>query len=270
MRLDGETRVIMIVGDPIGQVKSPALLTARLHEAGHNAIVVPAHVIPEELDDYIRGLRHMRNLLGVIYTIPHKFAALAHCDSLTDRVRAIGSANVLRLRNGRWEGDNCDGQGYVRGIERAGGSIAGNSALVVGAGGAGSAIAYEFLSVGALRVAIHDVDTARRDALIARLKPIFGERVGQGSNDPDGYDIIANATPLGMRPGDPTPVLLEKLRQGQFVADAITRPAISPMISHAQGLGCATMPGLGMFDGVAERMSEFYSEVMSVPVEVEL
>lgn len=263
MQLDGETRVIVIVGDPIGQVKSPALLTARLADAGHNAIVVPAHVTPADLDGYVHGLRHMRNLVGIIYTIPHKFAALAHCDVLTDRVRAVGSANVARLRDGRWEGDNCDGQGYVRGIERAGGTIAGKSALLVGAGGAGSAIAYELLAEGAARVAIHDVDPTRRDALIARLAPVFGDRVVPGTDDPDGHDIVANATPVGMQPGDPFPVRQDRLHAGQFVADAITRPAVSPLIAHARALGCATMPGLGMFDGVAERMSEFYAEILT-------
>lgn len=263
MRLDGETRVLFIVGDPIKQVQSPALLTARLAEAGHNAIVVPAHVTPADLDGFIRASRLMRNLVGVIYTIPHKFAALAHCDVLTDRVQAVGSVNVARLRDGQWEGDNCDGQGYVRGIERAGGTISGKSALLVGAGGAGSAIAYEFLARGAARVAIHDVDTARRDALIARLAPVFGGRVGPGTDDPAGYDIVANATPVGMQPGDPSPVRVEGLRADQFVADAITRPAISPLIAEARKLGCATMPGLGMFDGVAERMSEFYAEILT-------
>jgi shikimate dehydrogenase len=107
-------------------------------------------------------------------------------------------------------------------------------------------------------VAVHDADAGRRDALIGRLTAKFGARAGAGSADPRGFDAIANATPMGMAPGDPYPVEIGHLDGGQFVACVITRPEVSPLVAHARSIGCGTMTGLGMFEGVADRMVELY------------
>lgn len=261
MRLDGETRLIPVLGDPIAQVKSPALLTARLAERGLNAIVAPVHARPDDFAAVVSALKRIGNLDGLVITVPHKFSAREVCDRLSEQAGFIGSVNVIRRdAEGHWFGDNCDGQGYVAGIRALGGEVAGKSVLLVGAGGAGSAIAHEFLREGAARIAVHDADAARRDDLVARLATGFPGRAVSGSDDPAGFDIVANATPMGMRPDDPAPVRLENLNAGQFVADCVTRPEVTPLIAHARGLGCATMTGIGMFNGVADRMVAFFSE----------
>lgn len=266
MRLDGETRLIPILGDPIAQVKSPALLGALLAGRGMNAIVPPCHVSADDFARVAASLKRIGNVDGLVITVPHKFAASAICDDLSDQARFIGSANVVRRGpDGRWYGDNCDGQGYLAGIRARGGQIEGRSVLLVGAGGAGSAIAYEFLGQGAARVAIHDADTARRDALVARLEAGFPGRASAGSDAPAGFDIIANATPMGMRPDDPLPVRAEALSPSQFVADCVTRPEITPLIAAARRIGCPTMTGLGMFEGVAERMVAFFAAPALTP-----
>jgi shikimate 5-dehydrogenase len=245
--LNGETRVYPIVGDPIAQVKSPALLTARFAAQGENAVVVPAHVRPADFAVYMAGLDVTANFAGLVITVPHKQAALGHCARLTERARFAASVNVMRRTPTGWVGDNTDGRGYVDGIVAAGGSLEGKRVLLIGAGGAGSAIAYEFLARGAAHLAVHEIDTARRDALIARLETAFAGKLSVGSADPTGFDIIANATPLGMRDGDPLPVDTDKMHSGQFAACPITKPARSPFIEAARAKGCLTMPGLGMF-----------------------
>lgn len=245
--LNGETKVFVIIGDPIAQVKSPALLTANMSERGVNAVVVPGHVLPADIAAFMAGCDALKNLDGVIATIPHKQAMLGYCATITERARYANSVNVMRRTGEGWSGDNTDGMGYVSGIKAAGGEIEGKRVLLIGAGGAGSAIAYEFLAQGAAQLHIHDVDTARRDALIARLEGKFAGKVAAGSNDPRGYDIVGNATPLGMKEGDPLPVLCEHLEAGQFVADVITKPEISPLVAAARSRGCNTMPGIGMF-----------------------
>lgn len=250
--LDGETRVAFIIGDPIAQVKSPALLTARFAARGVNAACVPGHIAPDRVPDFMTGLRAMRNALGVVITVPHKQASMTFCDHLTDRATYAQSVNVMRPTRRGWVGDNTDGQGYVRGILKAGGTVADKRVLLIGAGGAGSAIAYEFLAEGAAHLAIHEIDMARRDSLIARLEPAFPGRVSVGSDDPTGFDIIANATPLGMGAGDPLPVQVDKLTARQFAACPITKPARSPFIEAAAAKGCLTMPGLGMFQAQEE------------------
>jgi shikimate dehydrogenase len=245
--LDGETRVTFIIGDPIAQVKSPTLLTGRFAARGVNAVCVPGHVTAADIPAFMAGLNTLRNALGLVITVPHKQAALDYCDQLTARARHARSVNVMRRTGRGWVGDNTDGQGFVRGIRNAGGTVEGKRVLLIGAGGAGAAIAYEFLAAGAAYLAVHEIDAGRRDGLIARLQEPFPGRLSVGSDDPTGFDIVANATPLGMRADDPMPVQVDKMTADQFAACPITKPARSPFIEAAAAKGCLTMPGLGMF-----------------------
>lgn len=253
VRLDGETRLFPIIGDPIGQVKSPAMLTEILVQRGVNALVVPVHVASADVPAYMDALKKTQNVDGLIITVPHKVAALGHCDVPSERAQYSGSCNVMRrLADGRWSGDNTDGQGFMDGVEKEGFSMEGKRALLIGCGGAGSAIAYEILARGAAHLAIHDADSKRRDGVVARLAARFPGKVSAGSADPSGFDFIGNATPVGMKTGDPWPVDVAGLHKGQFVACVITRPDPSPLVAHARALGCATMPGVGMFHAQAE------------------
>lgn len=251
--LNGETTLYPIVGDPIAQVKSPALLSGILAARGINAIVVPAHVTREDYPAFVAAMKATRNVGGLVVTVPHKQATLALCDHPSERAVFAGSVNVMHKRpDGSWQGDNTDGQGYMSGVAARGFEIAGKRALLVGVGGAGAAIAYEILARGAAWLAIHDVDTGRRDATIARLDRRFPGQVGAGSADPTGYDFVGNATPVGMREGDPLPVEAGKYVAGQFVAECITRPEVTPQLAIARAKGCGTMPGLGMFNAQAD------------------
>lgn len=255
----GATRVLFIVGDPIAQVKAPAGLTQALRDRGHDAIVVPAHVKPADLRDFVAVAGRMPNVDGIIATVPHKFAAAELATGLTPRARSIGAANVLRRQaGGGWLGDMCDGEGYVAGLRLQGCEPRGKRALLVGAGGAGSAIAHALVDAGVSALALHDADTARREALAAKLRA-YGELVPTvGSTDPRGWDLVINATPMGMRPEDPLPVDGSGLRASMFVGDVVTQPAVPPLIEHARALGCRTLTGAGMFAAVCERMLAFY------------
>lgn len=256
LRIDGETLFFPIIGHPIGQVKSPASLSGIMAERGFNGMVVPVHVLPEHLAGWLAQAHAMQNCPGIVVTVPHKTPCLEFCARVTARGRASGAVNIM-IRDGEgWIGDATDGQGYMDGIAAEGFDVAGKPALLVGTGGAGSAIAYEILARGASELALHDIDTARRDALIARLNQAFPGKARAGDTDPRGFALVANATPLGMRDGDPLPVRTELLTAGQFVADVVTRPAIPPLIAEARARGCATMPGSGMFDAQAVLLAE--------------
>src|ERR1700736_3441471 len=144
--LNGETRLHLIVGDPVAQTKSPSGLTAEFAARGVNAICIPLHVVPADFDDVMRAAKRVRNIDGIVITVPHKFAALRHCDEVTDRARLLGAVNVLhRVAAGRWRGDMTDGTAMVAALRRAGCEPAGRRALVVGAGGAGSAVALALI-----------------------------------------------------------------------------------------------------------------------------
>lgn len=143
------------------------------------------------------------------------------------------------------------------GVEKAGLAIAGCRALLAGCGGAGSAIALELLERGATHLAIHDIDIARRDAAVKRLSARFPARVGVGCVDPSGFDLIANATPMGMRPDDPLPVDVGKLRPHQFAACVVTLLEAPSLIGEARRRGCRVMTGTEMFDAQAETLVDF-------------
>lgn len=258
VRLDGETRVFFIVGDPIAQVKSPASLTQKMVDGGANALLVPIHVAQEALADFVAAVKQAQNVDGIIVTVPHKPAALAFCDQITDRARYAGSTNVMvRRADGKWLGDNTDGLGYLRGIRALGFDVRDKRSLLIGAGGAGAAIAYELLEQGVAHLAIHEVNEARRAATIARLNKVFPGKVSEGSPDPVGFDLVCNATPVGMREDDLPPVLVDNLTGREFVADSITKPEITPMLAAARARGCSTMPGLGMFNAQADILVDF-------------
>jgi shikimate dehydrogenase len=256
--LNGETRVFYIVGDPIAQVKSPAAVTQAMNALGHNCVLVPMHVTPADFDRFMTGASLARNLDGIIATVPHKFAAYAHCATASDRAHFLGSANILRRNpDSGWHGDMSDGQGFVSGIRIAGCNPEGRRALLIGAGGAGSAIALALVEAGVTELAIHDTDIARRDALVARLKDKWGTAVHAGSADPSGYALVVNATPIGMRAGDPYPVQVDRLTSDMFVGDVITAPAVPPLIEAARRLGCPTQTGSGMYAAQLDVMRDF-------------
>lgn len=260
-KLSGETRVIAIIGDPIAQVKSPAGVTKALLENGRNALVIPIHVTPADLDQFVRGVSLAKNFDGLIVTVPHKFAATSLCNTLTDRARFLGAVNVMRRNaDGSWHGDMVDGPAFVGGVRNAGCKPEGQRALLVGAGGAGSAIALALLEAGVSELSIHDEDNARRDSLIERLRTRFGGCVHVGSSDPTGFTLVANATPVGMRAGDPYPVQVDKFTAEMFVGDVITAPAVTPMIEAARRVGCGTQVGGGMFLADLDLMLAFLLE----------
>ena len=261
--LSGATRVIAIVGDPIAQVKSPAGVTAELLVRGCNAIVVPMHVAPLDFDQFMRGMQSAQNVDGIIATVPHKFAAFQHSATSSENARLLGAANVLRRNaDGTWHGEMLDGLGFVAGIMKAGCVTAGRRALLVGAGGAGSAIALARRDAGVSGLAIHDADAARRDSLIARLAQRFPGKVQAGSADPQGSDVLANATPMGMRAGDPLPLDVSQLASTMFVGDVITVPEHTPLLEAARAAGCGTQTGVGMFREVQALMVRFFLESM--------
>jgi shikimate dehydrogenase len=255
--LSGETRLHVIVGDPVGQTKSPAGLTAEFAARKVDAVCIPVHVRAEDFDAFMAAARRIGNLDGIVVTMPHKLAALRHCDEVSERASVLGSANVLhRIAGGRWRGDMTDGVAMAAALEQAGCRLAGRRALLVGAGGAGSAVALALLEAGAARLAIAEIDADRRDSLIGRLAARYPGKVTAGSSDPAGFDLVVNATPVGMAPDDPLPVDIERLDPAACVADLITRPVVTPLLEAARRRGSPIVTGADMFAVQAGTMAD--------------
>jgi shikimate dehydrogenase len=255
--LSGETRLHVIVGDPVGQTKSPAGLTAEFAARKVDAVCVPIHVTAEDFDAFMAAVKRIGNLDGIVVTIPHKFAALRHCDEVSERASVLGSVNVLyRIEGGRWRGDMTDGVAMAAALEKAGCKLAARRALLIGAGGAGSAVALALLEAGVARLAIAEVDAARRNSLIGRLATRHPGKVTAGSSDPAGFDLVINATPVGMAPDDPLPVDIGRLDPTACVADVITRPAVTSLLEAARRRGCRIVTGTDMFAVQAGTMTD--------------
>ncbi|MEO3999364.1 shikimate dehydrogenase [Mesorhizobium sp. CAU 1732] len=255
----GATRIYFILGHPIAQVKAPSGLTRHFEQNGRDAIVVPIDVAPADFGAFFSAATALRNVDGLIFTVPHKFDAAARCATLSQRSRLLASSNIARRNaDGGWHGDMLDGTGSIAAMRARGCEPAGRRALLIGAGGAGSAIGLELLDSGVESLAIHDTDPARRDDLIARLSTPHPGRATIGSADPTGFGIVANVTPAGMRPDDPLPVDIAKLSADMFVSDAITLPEITPLLAAARKLGCGISTGADMFEAERQSMLDFW------------
>ena len=255
--LNGATRIHVTIGDPIAQVKSPAGITSGFHAHGHDAIMIPLQVKPADIEEFFRLAKKLPTLDGIIITVPHKPVAFRHCDTTSERAKVLEVCNVMRRDpDGRWTGDMTDGGGFTAALKRNGFDIQGKRALQIGAGGAGSAIALALTMEGA-GVTLADLDTDKRDALIARLGRHGHNIVAADKPDVAGFDLIVNATPAGMKASDPLPVDASRLDAKQFVADVITMPLVTPLLGAALTKGCKTQNGVQMFEAQVDFITEF-------------
>lgn len=257
IRLDGETRIYYVVGDPIAQVKSPTGVTTAFQQRGLNAVCIPAHVGADQLAEFFQALKSMRNVDGIMVTVPHKIAFTALCDQVSERARFLNTVNTVRREGDLWVGDMFDGLAQVEALSRNGAQLAGKKVILAGAGGAGTAIAHALLEAGVAELAIHESDQQRRDNLIERLSQLNMARVYAGSSNPSGFDVVINATPLGMQPDDDLPFDGSKLTPAMFVGDVVAHPPQTAWIRHAQACGCQTSSGGDMFACVRDLMVDF-------------
>jgi shikimate dehydrogenase len=254
----GATRLYVIVGDPITQVRSPEGVSTEFAARGHDGMLVPVQVSVADLPDFLSVATRLKNLDGIVVTIPHKFACYQACASATERAHFLRTVNLMRRRaDGSWHGDMVDGLGFVGAARAKGIDPRGMRALLVGAGGAGSAIALALVEAGVAEIAIHDSAVERRDVLIGRLNGLGKGRAQVGTADPAGFDFVANATPAGMKDRDPLPVDVKRLAPSAYCGCVITRPEVSPFIAEARKIGCVTATGTDMYQQHQSIMVDF-------------
>lgn len=257
-RLNGETRLFPIIGDPIIYVQSPARLTSGFAARGHSGICVPMQVPEGELERVMHGLTRIRNIDGLLVTMPHKFTAYTYCATRSERSRLLNVVSVMRRNaDSSWHGDMLDGIAFVQAQKDQGAQPEGARVLLLGAGGAGSAIAIALLESGVRELIIHDTNAARIAELIALVADVGCGRVTAGPPDPTGCDMVCNATPLGMAEGDPLPVAADLLTPSMFVGDVIAGHGETPLLAAARAAGCKTANGDQMVEAAQEMMLDF-------------
>jgi shikimate dehydrogenase len=256
--LSGATRLFPIIGDPIRYVESPQRLTRTFAERGYNGVCVPMQVPEADLDTVVAGLTASLNVDGILVTMPHKFTAFSHCATSSERAKLLRAVSVMRRNPDRtWHGDMLDGLAFVKAQKDHGAQPEGARALLVGAGGAGSAIAIELLQAGVLELVIHDADESRVATLLDLLSDLGEGRVSAGPPDPTGCELVCNASPMGMEDDDPLPVDAALLSSSMFVGDVIAGHGVTPFLQAAQAAGCKTANGDHMVEAALDVMVEF-------------
>lgn len=260
MTINGHTELIAHIGYPTHSFKSPMIYNPYFERAGINAVVVPMGCQAEHFPAFLRAVFQLNNIRGALITMPHKVVTVGLLDEVTPTVRVAGACNaVRRTADGRLQGDMFDGAGFVRGVQRKGLNLKGLRALVVGSGGVGSAIAASLACAGVAAIAVFDLRTAVAAALAQRLKQEYPNlEVHTGSNDPAGFDLVVNATPMGMNGGDPLPMDVSRLSPDTFVGEVVMATEMTAFLSAAQSKGCRVQIGADMLFEQIPAYLEFF------------
>lgn len=268
--ISGKTVLIAHVGYPTEAFKAPMIYNPWFESRGIDAVVVPMGVKGEDYPDVLRALRKFTNLRGALVTMPHKVTTLELMDEVTPTARIAGACNAILLRpDGSLLGDQFDGAGFVRGVQRKGQPLRGKRVLVCGSGGVGSAIAASLAAAGVAALSLYDTDSASAQALASRLRERYsGLEVRTGSNDPAAHDVIVNATPLGMNDDDPLPFDMSRVSPGTFVGEVVMRQAITPLLAAAQAKGCPIQVGTDMLFEMIPAYLEFFGFGSATPDEL--
>jgi shikimate dehydrogenase len=263
----GTTLLIAHLGYPTEAFKAPMIYNPYFEQAGVDAVVVPMGVRAEHYAAFLRPLFHLENIRGALVTMPHKVTTAALLDDVTPTVKVAGACNaIVRRPDGSLAGDMFDGEGFVRGVLRKGRTLAGARALVVGAGGVGSAIAASLAAAHVATLGIFDTRADAADELGRRLREHYRQLdVRTGSNDAAGYDVVVNATPLGMREGDPMPFDVERVTPGTLVGEVVMKEEYTPLLRAAMARDCPVQVGTDMLYEMIPAYLEFFGFPTTTP-----
>jgi shikimate dehydrogenase len=256
----GETRFVGLIGDPVFHIRSPEFYNPRLARLGANVLLIPLHVPTDRFETTIPGLQQVGNFAGLIFTAPFKERAASFADEILPSGIQVGAINAMRPgQDERWTADIFDGIGLIRALETMDASPTGKRILLLGAGGAGRAIALSLARAGSSAVTLFDRNPGKVSRLatdIARFYPACTVATPQAVAA-DGHDIVINATPVGMAQGDGLPTPLGPFDPACVVFDIVPKPDVTPLMAHAAKAGCRVGGGRLMIDGQADAVLDF-------------
>lgn len=268
--ISGKTNLIAHIGYPTETFKAPLIYNPYFEKAGIDAVVVPMGVRAEDYPDFLKSIFCLTNIRGALVTMPHKVTTVELLDECSTAVKVAGSCNAIRrMPDGTLLGDMFDGAGFTRGLKRKGFEFGGAACLVVGAGGVGSAIAASIAAEGPGSIALFDTRPRSAESLAARLRQHYPAlRVEIRDNDPAGYDLVVNATPLGMNPGDPLPVDPARFARNTFIGEVVLKSEMTPFLEAAAARGCRFQVGTDMLFEQIPAYLEFFGYGTTTPEEL--
>ncbi|BCH35159.1 shikimate dehydrogenase [Mesorhizobium sp. L-8-10] len=246
--LNGASRIYAVFGDPVAQVQTPALINPLFAEHGADIWAVPFHVTRGNFETAWRAFAAMPNVAGIGVTVPHKVAAFRLCDRVTPAASEVGAVNSIQhAPDGSMHGALFDGLGFVRGLGENRKRLAGASVLLVGAGGAGRAIAHALAENGIGRLSVIEIDAEARDFTIEMTNRVARRTIAAEGNDTlSGHHMLINATPIGLKSAESFPVDLTTLEPEVLVADIAALSRETELLKLARERGCPTSDGRDM------------------------
>jgi shikimate dehydrogenase len=268
--ISGRTSLIAHLGYPTESFKAPMIYNPWFERRGIDAVVVPMGVQADDYRAFFRALFRLSNIHGALVTMPHKVTTVALLDETSLAVKIAGSCNaVLRRDDGSLYGDMFDGEGFTRGARGKGFDFAGADCLVVGTGGVGSAIAAAIAAQRPRSLSLCDIRGEIVGRLAERLRRYYPDLpVHVRDNDPTGYHLVVNATPLGMQANDPLPFDPSRLGSDTFVGEVVLSAEMTPLLLAAQARGCRYQIGTDMLFEQIPAYLEFFGYGQTTPEEL--
>lgn len=265
--INGKTEIVAHIGFPTHAFKAPMIYNPWFEKAGVNAIVVPMGCQAQDYPDFLRSVFKLANIRGALVTMPHKVTTVGLLDELLPTAAIAGSCNAVRRGpDGQLQGEMFDGEGFVRGVLRKGCKLEGARVLVVGCGGVGSAIAASLAATGVGAISLFDARAESARGLGQRLTqhyPLL--EVYTGSNDPAGFDLVVNGTPLGMNEGDPMPMDVSRIAATTFVGEVVMKTEMTAFLTAVQARGCRFQVGSDMLFEQIPAYLEFFGFPSTTP-----
>lgn len=256
-KINQQTEVIGLIGNPVGHSLSPQIHNAAFEAAGINAVYIPFEV--HDVDQFMRRMADPRSrelewhLRGLSVTAPHKSAVMKSLDWIEPTAKAIGAVNTILIRSDQMRGYNTDAAGFLGPLRQKFGSLRGARCAIIGAGGGARASLWALRSEGA-EVALFVRDASKARSASAEFEV---EASTLSSASFKGFDVVVNATPIGTRGAleDQTLATAEQLRGVRLAYDLVYNPLETRFLREARAAGCETLGGLEML--LAQAVEQF-------------
>jgi len=253
MKITGKTRVAGLIGWPVEHSLSPVMHNAAFEHLGLDLCYVPFAVKDECLDVAIKAIPAL-NIVGLNVTIPHKERVVTYLSEVGREAAMIGAVNTIKVIDNKLIGYNTDGIGFTASIAEAGHPVQDRNILILGGGGSAKAVAFQSAVEGARRIIISNRTIRKAEGIKEQLEKYFPSveirAIGNGYSELEDIieeiDIVVNATSVGLRREDPSPLPSDLLHKRLFVCDLIYNPPITALLRQARESGIPCMNGLRM------------------------